>query len=304
MPGFPVPFIKFREDDANGRPLAGGQLFSYAAGTSTPLPTYTTQAMTVPNTNPVILDASGRANVFIQDGIGYKFVLQDALGTVQWTADGIQVPQIAGPSGGGGGGGGGGGSTTAALPAGIIVAYGGTVPPPGWLLCDGASYSSTAYSKLSEALLGANFGGGGGQFNVPDLRQRFPLGKGASGKGSVMAEHDGQLDHVHTGGTHQHPVAAHTHGMKNHTHPVPFAGWSTQFNTPPLAGILQAGFTAGQASESVMTQANAKSATEGPNTVDTDLNTAGVTTGDGGAVASGPGNPPYLVVNYIISTGV
>ena len=69
MPGYPAPFIKFREDDANGNPLAGGKLFSYAAGTSTPLATYTSSTLATKNTNPVVLDASGRASVWVEDGV-------------------------------------------------------------------------------------------------------------------------------------------------------------------------------------------------------------------------------------------
>ena len=97
MPGFPAPFIKFREDDANGFPLAGGKLYSFMAGTSTPLATYTTQALDVPNTNPVILDASGRASIFLEDGVGYKFILHDALDNEMWSVDNVQIPKVAPP---------------------------------------------------------------------------------------------------------------------------------------------------------------------------------------------------------------
>ena len=62
----PVPKIQFF--DANGHPLAGGKLYSYAAGTTTPLVTYTDQAGTSANTNPVILDARGEASVWDRYG--------------------------------------------------------------------------------------------------------------------------------------------------------------------------------------------------------------------------------------------
>jgi hypothetical protein len=39
--------------DNNGVPLAGGLLYSYAAGTTTPLATYTTSSGVTPNTNPI-----------------------------------------------------------------------------------------------------------------------------------------------------------------------------------------------------------------------------------------------------------
>ncbi len=94
----PIPPINqpvFRAFDSNGVPLAGGLLYSYAAGTSTPLSTYTDAAGTAPNTNPVVLDATGQAKVFM--GVGtYKFVLQNSLGVQQWTVDQISGAVAAG----------------------------------------------------------------------------------------------------------------------------------------------------------------------------------------------------------------
>ncbi len=84
----PVPFVKSQWLDNNGVPLAGGQLFSYQAGTSTPLATYADPLGATPNANPVILDAYGRANVFLGNSY-YKLVLEDSLGNVLWTEDNI-----------------------------------------------------------------------------------------------------------------------------------------------------------------------------------------------------------------------
>ncbi len=60
---------------------------------------------------------------------------------------------------------------------GTIVAYGGTVAPPGWVMCDGAEYDATdpAYAGLF-ATIGTTFGGSGEMFKVPDLRGRFVRG--------------------------------------------------------------------------------------------------------------------------------
>jgi hypothetical protein len=96
MPGFPAPFIKFREDDANGFPLAGGKLYSFMAGTSTPLATYTTQALDVPNTNPVILTRPARVDL-PRGRVGYKFILHDALDNEMWFVDNVQIPKVAPP---------------------------------------------------------------------------------------------------------------------------------------------------------------------------------------------------------------
>ncbi len=51
--------------DADGVPLSGGKVYTYSAGTTTPKESYTTAAAGTPNANPVILDSSGRAVIFI-----------------------------------------------------------------------------------------------------------------------------------------------------------------------------------------------------------------------------------------------
>jgi hypothetical protein len=82
----PVPKIQFFT--ANGEPLVGGKLYSYAAGTTTPLVTYTDQAGTSVNTNPVILDSRGEANVWLGTG-PYKLRLASATDVDIWTVDDI-----------------------------------------------------------------------------------------------------------------------------------------------------------------------------------------------------------------------
>lgn len=51
--------------DADGVPLSGGKVYTYAAGTTTPKASYTDAGAGTPNANPVILDSSGRAVIFI-----------------------------------------------------------------------------------------------------------------------------------------------------------------------------------------------------------------------------------------------
>lgn len=65
---------------------------------------------------------------------------------------------------------------TVQMPTGSIVAYGGAVAPTCWLLCDGASYLRTAWPELF-AVIGVAFGSDDvDHFNVPDLRDRSPVG--------------------------------------------------------------------------------------------------------------------------------
>lgn len=80
-----------------GAPLVGGKLYTYDAGTSTPRTTYQDAAGTVPNTNPVILDARGEATVFWNGN--YKVVLRDSADVVIWTVDNINALDLSTPSG-------------------------------------------------------------------------------------------------------------------------------------------------------------------------------------------------------------
>jgi len=73
-----------------GQPLAGGRLYTYAAGTNTPKSVYQDAAGTVPHTNPVALDARGEAAIFWSGA--YKVVLRDASDVLVWTVDNLVSP--------------------------------------------------------------------------------------------------------------------------------------------------------------------------------------------------------------------
>jgi hypothetical protein len=85
----PSPKAQFL--DANGAPLAGGKVNTYQAGTTTPLATYTDASGATANTNPVILDARGEANIWYTSGVSYKIVLTDATNAVIWTVDNVAM---------------------------------------------------------------------------------------------------------------------------------------------------------------------------------------------------------------------
>lgn len=70
----PQPVARFF--DASGNPLAGGKVWTYEAGTLTLKASFTDSTGSTPNTNPVILDSSGSANIWL-DG-NYKINLLDA----------------------------------------------------------------------------------------------------------------------------------------------------------------------------------------------------------------------------------
>ncbi len=88
----PPPKLQFF--DANGVPLVGGKLYSYAAGTTTPLATYTSASETTFNTNPIILNSRGEAEVWLGSPL-YKFKLTTAADVEIWTVDNIGAAQIA-----------------------------------------------------------------------------------------------------------------------------------------------------------------------------------------------------------------
>ena len=130
-----------------GLPLSGGKLYSYQAGSSTPLATYTTVSGLIANANPIILRTDGRApnEIWLTFGYNYKFILQDSAGGTIATYDDIYgilgtIPAVA-----------------SVLPTGMILLWSGSIGsiPAGFLLCDGTN-------------------------STPDLRNRFVVGAGSS----------------------------------------------------------------------------------------------------------------------------
>lgn len=84
----PPPKLQFF--DANGNPLVGGFLYTYAAGTTTPLATYTDSTGVSANTNPIVLDSRGEANVWLSF-VAYKLALYTSASVLIWTVDNIST---------------------------------------------------------------------------------------------------------------------------------------------------------------------------------------------------------------------
>jgi hypothetical protein len=82
----PQPKLQFFT--ANGEPLTGGKLYTYAAGTTTPLATFTDEGGLTPNANPVILNSRGEASVWLGNA-SYKFKLTDSNDVEIWTVDNL-----------------------------------------------------------------------------------------------------------------------------------------------------------------------------------------------------------------------
>jgi microcystin-dependent protein len=133
--------------DDNGVPLAGGLIYTYQAGSSTPLVTYTTNGGTIANANPIVLDAAGRVpqEIWLLTGFSYKFVLQNADAVLIQTLDNIYPILQNAPA------------SAPAVPTGAILLWSGSTGsiPATWYLCDGTN-------------------------GTPDLRNSFIVGAGST----------------------------------------------------------------------------------------------------------------------------
>jgi hypothetical protein len=116
---------------STGLPLAGGLIYTYQAGSSTPLATYSDNGGVYANTNPIVLGSDGRpqTEIWLTYGYNYKFVLQDANGVTIQTYDnlyGIVGTQSA---------------VGTTIPSGLISIWSGAIGaiPSGWFLCDGTN---------------------------------------------------------------------------------------------------------------------------------------------------------------------
>lgn len=229
----------------------------------------------------------------------------------------------------------GGSGTTIA--AGIISMYGGAVAPSGWLLCQGQSLLRADYADLFAAI-GVTYGAAdSSHFSLPDLQQRFALGKSGA---EALGDAGGTFSHTHTGPSHTHTGPSHAHAGPSHTHTGPSHthAYTDVLNHTHAVTVTDPGHThstsvTGGSSGAIASGANmapnvdaTASATTGISastanpasgvasgttaaggsgntgaggTANTDLSGTGAT-GAGGTGDTGTGNPPYLVVNYII----
>jgi hypothetical protein len=171
----------------NGIPNAGGLIYTYQAGSSTLLSTYTTVNGNIANTNPIVLDAYGRtpSEIWMQTGFSYKLVIQTASAVTLQTLDNL-YPILQSAS-----------TTTSPFTAGMIIIWSGSIGsiPTGWLICDGTN-------------------------STPDLRNRFIIGAGSTypvyatggSADSVVVSHThtytGQTEFMYAGinATHKHSM--------------------------------------------------------------------------------------------------
>ncbi len=218
----------------NLQPLLGASVAIQHRGTGTTATVYGAESGGTTISNPVVTDADGRIEGWVDEG-SYNLVVSGS-GISTYTArfeavrgDGVSnlAPGAVGTSHLANG------AVTPAklspdiastiMPTGTILAYAGTVAPAGWVFTNGALYNGhdPLYVNLWNTI-GTRFGGTGqGSFAVPDTRGNVLVGADAtSGRGPTYSVGDtgGSNNHTHNFTAPQH---THSAGIPNHEH---FAG--------------------------------------------------------------------------------
>ena len=161
--------------DNSGIPNAGGLIYTYQAGSSTLLTTYTTVNGTIANTNPIVLDAYGRtpSEIWMQTGFSYKFVIQTSAAVTLQTLDNL-YPILQNGS-----------AAVSPVPTGSIFLWSGSLGsiPSGYVICDGTN-------------------------GTPDLRDRFVVGAGST---YSVAATGGSPDAIVVSHNHAITDPGHTH---------------------------------------------------------------------------------------------
>lgn len=89
-----APYLKQRFVDNNGAALFNGTVSTFAAGTNTPIATYTDSTGLALNTNPIVLNFRGECDIWLLPNVAYKFLVQDVLGNTIWTEDNVVQSQL------------------------------------------------------------------------------------------------------------------------------------------------------------------------------------------------------------------
>jgi hypothetical protein len=177
----------------DGLPLNAGKIFTYQAGSTTPLTTYTDSSGLIANTNPIILGTDGRppSTIWLSEGFFYKFVLATSSNVTIQTYDNLYgIINAAAPA-------------ATPIPAGGILLWSGSIGsiPAGYVLCNGSN-------------------------STPDLRDRFVVGAGST---YAVNATGGSADAVVVTHTHSLTDPGHSHGISSNTISVPTNGNQAPF---------------------------------------------------------------------------
>lgn len=167
----------------DGLPLNAGKLYTYQAGSTTPLSTFTDSSGLIANTNPIILGTDGRppSTIWLTEGFFYKFVLATSSNVTIQTYDNLYGIIGAAPP------------AATPIPAGGIFLWSGSIGsiPAGYVLCNGSN-------------------------GTPDLRDRFVVGAGST---YAVNATGGSADSVVVSHTHAATVTdpGHIHAQTGRT---------------------------------------------------------------------------------------
>lgn len=206
----------FQFFDNNGAPLNAGKIYTYQAGSSTPLATYTGSSGLTANANPIILGTSGRPpnDIWLTEGFFYKFILKDSSDVTIQTYDNLYGIIGAAPP------------AATPIPAGGIFLWSGSIGsiPAGYVLCNGSN-------------------------GTPDLRDRFVVGAGST---YAVDATGGSANAIVVSHTHTATVTdpGHNHSVQTLAIQSSAAGAevTTQFSGANLTGSNTTGITVTNAS--------------------------------------------------------
>ena len=217
----------FQFFDNNGAPLNAGKIYTYQAGSSTPLATYTSSSGLTANANPIILGTSGRPpnDIWLLEGYFYKFILKDSADVTIQTYDNLYgiigaTPPAATP-----------------IPAGGIFLWSGSIGsiPAGYVLCNGSN-------------------------GTPDLRDRFVVGAGSTYPVDATG---GSANAIVVSHTHTATSAVTDPG---HTHSYASAVFNCNQNSGQVqAGVTTTGTTASNTTGITVATTVATAGTSGTN---------------------------------------
>jgi microcystin-dependent protein len=174
-----------------------------------------------------------------------------------------------------------------AFSSGMIINWAGNIasPPSGWLVCDGTSKLVADYGDLHTAI-GYAFGGSGGNFNVPDMRDKFVIGAGST---YSVADTGGSADSIVV--SHNHTFSGNTSNVGNHSH-----NWANNEANAKFAGVSDVVNPSGFASGNRFLSS---ASTRGAGAHGHSFNGTTATSGSSG---TGANLPPYVALGFIIKT--
>jgi microcystin-dependent protein len=213
----------------------------------------------------------------------------DSLVLIRHDGGQVDAGDVRGPQGSQGPGGGDISDVMELLcPVGTIVPFGGSVEPVGWKICDGSSLLRANYSALFNAIA-VNFGSiDSYHFNLPDLREKVPIGKALTGTRNAVGVTGGNKDATLPAHTHTHTHAITVVAGGAHSHTVDGDGGARVIITRESAWSLGSGGTQ-------VTATNIDPVGDHGHAAYSDYNAqqTGVSPTDANL-------QPYVVINYII----